>query len=354
MVLYFVRAAFLLAVLALTFQAATSDDISRELGPGGKMVAFMIIPFVVGLVVVLMDIGWKRKNLRAISGVFFGVVAGLSIGYVLGLVVGLVAGIFPGGSGSGVARLVQLLVTAISVFLCVSFIVQTKDDFRFIIPYVEFAKQAKGSRPLLLDTSVIIDGRVGDMAQTRFLESALVIPRFVLMELQAIADSSDKLRRNRGRRGLDVLNRLRNSDKVDLSIIDSDDPGVIAAGNVDSKLVAMARAVGGRIMTNDYNLNKIAQLAGVDVLNVNDLANTLKTVVLPGERIPVRVIKPGEEAGQGVGYLDDGTMVVVDQGREHLGKVVTIAVTSTLQTSAGRMIFGRLEEADEPTSRGQR
>ena len=167
--------------------------------------------------------------------------------------------------------------------------------------------------------------------------------RFVLAELQAIADSDDKLKRNRGRRGLDVLNRLRESAKVDIRVLDMQVPAVEDCPDVDSKLVALARHLTGRVMTNDYNLNKIAQLRGVEVININDLANALKPVVLPGEGMKVKVIRPGEEPGQGVGYLEDGTMVVAEQGRDHIGREIMITVTSVLQTSAGRMIFGRLD-----------
>jgi len=179
------------------------------------------------------------------------------------------------------------------------------------------------------------------------------VPRFILAELQAIADSSDKLKRNRGRRGLDILNRLQASDKTDIQILDAHVSRVEDAGDVDAKLVALAEHLDGRVVTNDYNLNKVAQLRGVDVININDLANALKPIVLPGETLRVKVIKPGEEAGQGVGYLEDGTMVVAEQARDAIGQEITIVVTSILQTSAGRMIFGRLN-GEKALSRGQR
>ena len=174
-----------------------------------------------------------------------------------------------------------------------------------------------------------------------------------LAELQSIADSDDKLKRNRGRRGLDILNRLQGSDKLDIQILDTHAPGVEAAGDVDAKLVALAQHLNGRVVTNDYNLNKVAQLRGVVVININDLANALKPIVLPGETMMVKIIKSGEEPGQGVGYLEDGTMVVVEQGRDHIANDVTITVTSILQTSAGRMIFGRVE-GEKASPRGRR
>jgi len=193
----------------------------------------------------------------------------------------------------------------------------------------------------ILDTSVIIDGRIADIAETGFLGGTLVVPQFVLKELQYVADSSDPLKRNRGRRGLDILHRIRKMAGVDVVISDLDFP---QTKEVDLKLIEVARSMTGRIVTNDFNLNKVAQLRGVDVLNINELANALKPVVLPGEAMNVFVIKEGKEYNQGVAYLDDGTMVVIDNARSRIGKNVDIVVTSVLQTTAGRMIFGRHAE----------
>jgi len=345
MILHVIRAIFILAIVALMIPVLANPEVAEKIGVGSKFTVYLLAPLFVGGIVVLVDVLWRRKSLQALSGLFFGLLAGLAIAYVLGLVVQLVADIFPGGAGSPITQMIRVLIYAISVFLCISFVMQTKDDFRFIIPYVEFSKQARGARPILLDTSVIIDGRIADVAATGTLAGQLVIPRFVLNELHAVSDSSDRMRRNRGRRGLDVLAQLRKSDKIDLKITEDHSRTVAETSGVDAKLVVLAKEINGRIMTTDYNLNKVAQLRGVEVLNLNDLANALKTVVLPGERLTVRIIKPGEEAGQGVGYLDDGTMVVVDQARELIGEEVNISITSMLQTSAGKMVFGRLEGA---------
>jgi uncharacterized protein YacL len=235
---------------------------------------------------------------------------------------------------------VQLLLGMVVCYICISVLIQTKDDFRFIIPYVEFAKEVKGLKPYVLDTSVVIDGRIADLVETNVLDNQLIMPRFVLAELQAVADSADKLRRARGRRGLDILNRLRTNENVDLKIYDRELPE-FSGQPVDMKLVLLAKHLEGKIVTGDYNLNKVARLHNVQVINLNDIANSLKPVFLPGETLNVRIVKPGEEVGQGVGYLDDGTMIVVEGGRDHVGKEVKINVTSVLQTSAGRMIFGR-------------
>jgi uncharacterized protein YacL len=194
----------------------------------------------------------------------------------------------------------------------------------------------------VLDTSVIIDGRIADICETGFLEGTLVAPQFVLRELQQVADSSDSLKRNRGRRGLDILQKMQKMANVSVQIVETDFPDI---REVDLKLIELARKLGGKIVTNDFNLNKVAQLRGVPVLNINELANSLKPVVLPGEMMKVFIIKEGKEAGQGVGYLDDGTMVVVDQARKALGKTIEVGVTSVLQTTAGKMIFCRWPDA---------
>jgi len=194
----------------------------------------------------------------------------------------------------------------------------------------------------ILDTSVIIDGRIADVCETGFVDGTLVIPQFVLKELQLVADSADSMKRNRGRRGLDILQKIQKMAGVEVSISDLDFPEV---REVDLKLIELARALQGKIVTNDFNLNKVAQLRGVDVLNVNELANSLKPVVLPGELMKVFILKEGKEYNQGVAYLDDGTMVVVDNARKMISKTIDIVVTSVLQTTAGKMIFGRYIEA---------
>jgi uncharacterized protein YacL len=194
----------------------------------------------------------------------------------------------------------------------------------------------------ILDTSVIIDGRIADICETGFMDGTLVIPQFVLKELQLVADSSDSMKRNRGRRGLDILQKIQKMSGVDVTVSDVDFPEV---REVDLKLIELARTLQGKIVTNDFNLNKVAQLRGVEVLNINELANSLKPVVLPGEVMKVFILKEGKEYNQGVAYLDDGTMVVVDNARKAIGKTIDVVVTSVLQTTAGKMIFGRFIDA---------
>ena len=238
---------------------------------------------------------------------------------------------------------VKIILGVITCYFCISLVLQTKDDFRFILPYVEFAKQIRGNRPTILDTSVIVDGRVLDIIETQVMQGVVIIPRFVLDELQTIADSGDKLKRSRGRRGLEILQKLQAMTTIEVHIEERDAEGI----NVDQKLIDLAHQMQGRVMTNDFNLNKIAELRGVDVININDLAKALRPVVLPGEHMTVKLVKPGESPTQGVGYLDDGTMVVVENGRTHLDHAVDLIVTSTLQTSAGRMIFGKFAHEDD-------
>jgi len=207
-----------------------------------------------------------------------------------------------------------------------------------------------GENTKILDTSVIIDGRIADITETAFVEGPLLIPQFVLSELQHIADSSDPVKRTRGKRGLEVLHHIQKQVNVDVRIVDNDYPAV---KEVDAKLIELAKEVRGKIVTNDSNLNKVAELQGIVVLNINELANSLKPVVLPGEEMNDKILKEGKEMGQGVAYLDDGTMIVVDNGRRQIGKTIDVIVTSVLQTPAGRMIFARLKEEAGKEGRGR-
>lgn len=341
------RAMFVLAIGAVGWGLAADKRLVAG-GLAGRGDVIITVFLAVALVVILLDIFVPRKSLAAISGLFFGLIVGMVVAYGLGLIVELlVQANSPGGElpdqWKPVLSSLKLGLGVVCCYLAVSFILQTKDDVRFVIPYVEFSKEMKGGRPLILDTSVIIDGRIADIITTRVIESELVVPRFVLQELQSVADSSDKLKRTRGRRGLDMLNKMQTSEHIGIRILDTEPARGAKDLGVDDMLVDLAVQLEGKVVTNDYNLNKVAQLRGVTVININDLANALKPVVLPGEPLMIKVIKQGEESGQGIGYLDDGTMVVAEGGREHIGETVQLTVTSVLQTSAGRMVFGRME-----------
>jgi uncharacterized protein YacL len=347
MLLTIIRALFVVVVAALGARLAKMIGGSNMLLPALSFAGLMIA----AIVVIVIDLMTPRKKIQTISAVYFGLIVGLILSNLLQTAVEPTLQMIVAGNPKTAAEFEPVILGILTVaicYVCVSLLLQTKDDFRFIIPYMEFSREVKGSRPLVLDTSVVIDGRVADVVEARVIDQPLVVPRFVLQELQSIADSSDKLRRNRGRRGLDILNRLQKSAGVEVKIHDGDIPELAGIREVDQKLVVLAKHLGGKVVTNDYNLNKIAKLQGVEVINLNDLANAMKPIVLPGENLQVKLIKRGEEPGQGVGYLDDGTMVVVEQGVHHLGEVVRTTVTSVLQTSAGRMIFGRLEGVGGP------
>lgn len=312
--------------------------------------AWMVMPVMLALALLFVgiDILSPRRKLAVFSGAILGLMVGVSIAYAMSFVVNLVVDQIPiDTSHFNIARhdmLVRFLNVAVGTVCCyfaISFILQTRDDFRFIIPYVEFSRQQKGPRAMLLDTSVLIDGRIVDIASTGLIESPLLVPSFVVDELQAVADSSDKLKRARGRRGLDMLAKLRANKALDVKFY-QDSHIQDAKAPVDQKLIRLATELNGRVVTTDYNLNKVAQLGGVDVVNINDLAAAMKAIVLPGEKMTVRIMRIGEEPGQGVGYLDDGTMVVVEQARQRLNDEVEFIVSRALQTSAGRMIFGKL------------
>jgi uncharacterized protein YacL len=340
MALVILRCLFLVISCGLGIFLISAGDVTG----GSVPLAWAVMGGIVllALAVIALDIAFPRKRLETITAIYFGLLVGLFLAYIGSLALPPLLPIADPDLAMKVQFVVRLVLPVVMCYVCISFLLQTRDDFRFLIPYVEFSKEVKGRRPYILDTSVVIDGRIADVVETDIFDSQLIMPRFVITELQAIADSSDRMRRSRGRRGLDILNRLRNNPEVDLEIFDRDLPE-FAGQPVDLKLVALAKHLEGKLITNDYNLNKVARLHGVGVVNLNDLANALKPVFLPGEQVEVRVIKPGEEPGQGVGYLEDGTMVVIECGRDHINETVKIAVTSVLQTSAGRMVFGRYE-----------
>lgn len=356
---------FVISMAMLAFQHASRSTDNEAVT---AWVAFLTV-LGVGILIVVTDLLLRDKQITTVSALYFGLLLGLLLGHMMSTALepflfewetpreASTVDVVLEPTGKGMFKLsrpgnrtqqerkalLSLLITVFCCYVSISTLLQTKDEFRFIIPYVEFSKQLKGPKPLLLDTSVIIDGRIADVSNTRFLDTKLIVPRFVLHELQSVADSSDRLKRNRGRRGLDILKRLQSNNKIELVLHEANLPELRDVQKVDERLVLMARALGARVVTNDYNLNKIAELQGVEVINLNELANALKPAALPGELMQVKVVKPGDQLGQGVGYLEDGTMVVVEQGRSAIGQDVAIVVTSVLQTPAGRMIFGKLE-----------
>ncbi len=299
----------------------------------------------VSAIVILVDSLIPHKKIDAITAIYFGLIVGLFISYMFSLAL---TPLFTSNAPDSkymqtIQPFVQLFISTVTCYITTSLLLQTRNDFRMILPYVEFKKDVRSSRPYVLDTSAIIDGRIADILATGIFDSPLIMPRSVISEIQNYADSSDKLRRARGRRGLDILNRLRNDSRIDLQIMDSDSKELLQYPE-DARLVLLAKSLEGKLITSDYNLSKVAQLHGVPSLNLNDLSNALKQVFVPGEQIDVQLVKSGEEPTQGVAYLPDGTMVVVENGRADIGKQVKITVTSVLQTSAGRLVFGKIEK----------
>jgi uncharacterized protein YacL len=298
-----------------------------------------IIGFIVALLVIRVEKDIRKLSLRIIAVGVTGMVIGLMIALMLGFGLNMVIKIT---QNQHVVPWIYLLLTGILGYLGLVLGSKKVEEFNF-----RPSEEKESGNHRLLDTSVIIDGRIADICDAGFLDGALIVPRFVLNELQFIADSSDSMKRSRGRRGLDVLNRMQKSSSITIEIVEQDFPKI---KGVDGKLVALAQKINAKLLTNDYNLNKVAELQGVRVLNVNELANAMKPVVLPGEPMVVKIIREGKEAGQGVGYLDDGTMIIVDSAQKMINSTVEVIVTSVLQTTAGRMIFTELKEAAEKKS----
>jgi len=343
-----VRVVFFVLVLTVTLlitvQASTYEP---------KRIVHWWVPLVVSCgvfaVALTADLLTPNKKISTITGVLVGIMAGLLATLALGFVIDLVVESWvPDVKALDVLKpfisSIKVLIGITLSYLGISTVLQTQDDFRLVIPYVEFAKQLRGPRPMLLDSSALIDGRLADMAATGFMQAPLVIPRFVVGELQTLADSADPLKRAKGRRGLDVVTRLQRSPRLDVSLDESNVPGGAAGKGVDQMLVELARSTSGVVVTTDHALGRVASIHSVPVLNLHDLANAMKSSLVPGESVAVRLIRVGEQQGQGVGYLPDGTMIVAEDGAAAVGQTVMLVVLSSLQTAAGRMIFARLAE----------
>lgn len=324
---------------------------------------FYSLPYTIGVVVVMAFIGflvmpyitlypliWVRKYLTRISSQsLIAALIGLIIGLIIAALVSLPISLLPSPFSDFLPFVAVLLFGYLGVAIAESRARDFSDFFRSLRKPRsggELDSDLRWSREksILMDTSVIIDGRIVDIAKTGFLPGSLIIPRFVLNELQYVADSAENLRRQRGRRGIDVVSQLQKDKNISVTVADLDVEG---SHEVDEKLVILARKLNAPILTNDFNLNRIAELQGVQILNINDLANAVKSILLPGEDLPVLVIQEGKESGQGVAYLDDGTMVVIEEGRGYLGKEILVTVTKVLQTAAGRMIFAKPSEENK-------
>jgi uncharacterized protein YacL len=298
-----------------------------------------------GLAIIFFELRLAQVSLKRLIGAAFGSVMGILGAFLISLILGRVHSVSP-DTISFVQVSILLWMTYVGLVLGAK-----KGEMLNLAALGGIFGGEKSSKKThkILDTSVIIDGRIADIAETGFLDGVLVIPQFVLRELQLVADSADSLKRNRGRRGLDILQRIQKMAHLTVQIVEDDFPNV---RDVDMKLIELARIYDCKIVTNDFNLNKVAQLHGVEVLNINELANAMKPIVLPGETMRVFILKEGKEYNQGVAYLDDGTMVVVDNAKKMISKTIDIAVTSVLQTTAGKMIFGKFDDRTHAAAAG--
>lgn len=293
----------------------------------------MLVGGIAALWVIIFEALLRKSSVRGFSSSLFGLVFGL----ILGRLVGDIFNFMP--LSPQFLSMLKFGTTLIFCYLGIVMTVRSRDEFSVIIPYVRLKKQGQAEEVTVLDTSVIIDGRIVDICKTKFLESKMVIPKFVLKELQQIADSTDPIKRQRGRRGLEILHTIQKESGMDIILNEDDFPEV---NEVDAKLVKLAKLLEAKILTVDFNLNRVASIQGIKVLNINELTNALKPVVFPGEEMTIKLIKEGKEHNQAIGYLDDGTMVVVEEARRHIGQEMKVVVTSALQTQAGRMIFTKL------------
>lgn len=331
MTLIFIRIFFVVLSVIIGFQVGSF----MQAGASNFSLLGSVIGFVVSLLIILLEFTMRKVSVRGLSSAVFGLLFGLIMAKVVSDTMVLIS------LDQNLVYSLRVILTLVFCYLGMIMAIRGRDEFNIIVPYVKFSRQDQKDEMVLLDTSVIIDGRIADICKTGFLDGKFIVPRFVLKELQQIADSSDSLKRERGRRGLDILGKLQKSPNIDVKIHNEDFADI---KEVDLKLVKLAKVLGAKIFTNDYNLNKVSEIQGIRVLNVNELANALRPVVLPGEKLEIRLIKEGKEYNQAVGYLEDGTMVVVDNGRRLIGQNVNAVVGSVLQTAAGRMIFAKLPE----------
>ena len=329
----------ILSSIAGYYVGSLFDSTTIQYAIGGVGVGFFG-----SLFIIFVELRLKKVSVRNLSAALFGLVFGFFMAWILTLVVRLIP------MDDKIYSAINITLILIFCYLGMVIAMRGKDEFNLIIPYVRFARQDQSEEIIILDTSVIIDGRIVDITATHFIEGRFLVPRFVLRELQQIADSQDPLKRNRGRRGLDILNRMQKGTDIEVKINEEDFPEI---RDVDAKIVKLGKLLSAKVLTNDFNLNKIAQLEGVVVLNINDLANALKPVVLPGEEMTVKITREGKEYNQGVAYLEDGTMIVVDNARNMIGQTATVVVTSVLQTSAGRMIFANKDQNNQNKKRGR-
>jgi uncharacterized protein YacL len=328
MTMLFIRILFLICSTIVGYQVGDVNNFNIFWASVGG--------FVFGFLIIILEAGMRGISVRGLSSAVFGLILGL---FVSRMMSAALFALFP--LDKSVHDIMAYLLTLSFSYLGMAIALRGRDEFNLIIPYVKFRRHDEKTDTVVLDTSAIIDGRVVDIIKTSFIEARLVVPRFVLKELQTIADSSDAIKRQRGRRGLEILHMIQNDTRFNLVVHEEYFPDT---HDVDAKLVRLAKLLEAKIFTVDFNLNRISELQGIKVLNINELASALKSVVLPGETIEVKPIKEGKEHHQAVAYLEDGTMVVVEEARRLIGQSVRVSITSVLQTQAGRMVFAKIIE----------
>ncbi len=337
-----VRLIFIVTLVSVVMATVASARSTAEFGPS-TVAGFIIAAAGVALVVLLLDALTPNKRLTSIVGIYLGICLGLVVALAIGSIIDIVARAWEVNSDTALlyVGLIKIVVGLVLCYFSVSFVLTTKDDFRLVIPYVEFSKQPRGVRPIVLDTSTLIDGRIESIAASRLLDASLVVPRFVLDELQQLADSADRQKRARGRRGLDIVARLQAEPFADVRI---EDPA-LERKPVDRMLVDYARGERLRIATTDSALQRVAEISGVPTINLHDFAAALRPSIGPGDPVDVEVSRVGEHPGQGVGYMPDGTMVVIEGAADLMGTVVRGIVVNSVQTAAGRILFAKSEPA---------
>jgi uncharacterized protein YacL len=345
------RAIFVVVLISVVVLTVASNR-TAALDFGFSTVAGLLVSAVaLGLLVITVDALTPNKRLAWVVGIFVGTMLGLVAAVALGSVIDLVAGAWDlKESAATYLGLAKVTLGIILVYLSISVVLTTRDDFRLVIPYVEFARQVRGTRPLLVDTSALVDGRIEELGRTGIIDAPVIVAQFVIDELQALADSGDPSKRARGRRGLEVLQRLRTNPWIDLEVEELRADG----RGVDRALVEVAKADRFRIVTTDSALERVAEINGVACMNLNAVAGALRSGQSAGEEFTLEIVRPGENPHQGVGFLEDGTMVVVDHGSSLVGSSARVVVTNTVQTSAGRLVFARVaRDADAPEHEAQ-
>lgn len=350
LVLFTLRAIYLGLLLAITVVIFLGDSTSHQQVITGEQWNGVISVMIFGAIIVGFDILTPDKKLASIFSILVGLIAGLLVTVAVGELLDLIAISWTAEneSTSLTFQIIKIAIGISIIYLCISIVLTTKDSFRLVVPYIEFTKQSRGSRPLLLDSSAFIDSRIEPLISTGMIEMPIIAPEFVLTELQTLADSNDSRKRAKGRRGLATAGRLQQQQHIQFSVDKTDFPTI----GVDNKLIELAAYSKFRIVTTDYNLEKLARIKNIPVLNLNALSHSLRPQAMPGEQLQLTVVRVGEEPSQGIGYLPDGTMVVIDGAGSHVGQSIIVNVSNTLQTSMGQMVFAEYGQTDQNEAQG--